>query len=291
MDESGHDHRQMPFEARGGIVLPVSRLWRFVQSWEELEENCFGLSLKEFNKEAKGSKLLDRDRFKWAGQGETLADADRKRLCRSFLEKGVQKSKPSRDEFFAYGQASLQMASGIFDLLRAHDAKLFASLIPRAVRKPKNFTNEEFLRKDHVFLFERFFYFLNASDAHGLVVMDQTEKTNDRMFVSCMSAYFRKTYTGRTRSGRIVPAPIFVDSEMSYPVQAADMCLYCINWGYRRGKWGEFGPGYNVREEIALNFGRRVADMQWKGDVKNGRGKKFTSEGIFLVKDPYESRG
>jgi hypothetical protein len=29
MDESGHDHKNMPLEVRGGVALHVSRLWDF----------------------------------------------------------------------------------------------------------------------------------------------------------------------------------------------------------------------------------------------------------------------
>ena len=33
-----------------------------------------------------------------------------------------------------------------------------------------------------------------------------------------------------------MPTPFFVSSDMSYAVQAADLCIYCIyciNWGFR----------------------------------------------------------
>ena len=28
-------------------------------------------------------------------------------------------------------------------------------------------------------------------------------------------------------------SPFFVASDMSYAVQAADVCMYCVNWGFR----------------------------------------------------------
>ena len=127
----------------------------------------------------------------------------------------------------------MEMAHGAFELLHAHDAKLFALLIPRGVKSPTGFTRKDYLRKDHVFLLERYFNFLEYERAHGLLVMDQTEKVKNRAFVSCLTAYFRKTATGRNRSTWIEPTPIFVDSDMSYAVHAVDLCLYCINWGFR----------------------------------------------------------
>ncbi|WP_419913302.1 DUF3800 domain-containing protein [Hoeflea sp.] len=289
LDESGHDHKQMPFEVRGGIALPVPKLWDFVQLWRRLEEHCFGALLADYGKEAKGSKLLDRDRLKWAAQAPVMPDDRRQKQARAFLEIGRVKGEPKSENFAAYGQASVEMARGAFDLLRAHDARLFASLIPRGVKPPKGFIREDYLRKDHVFLLERYFYFLERERAHGLLVMDQTEKAKDRAFVTCLTAYFRKTATGRNRSAWIVPTPIFVDSDMSYAVQAADLCLYCINWGFRLPSWGDYGPDYEIRQEIYDEFGPKVAGLQWHGDGYREQ-ETFRSHGIVLVRDPYEAR-
>ena len=83
-----------------------------------------------------------------------------------------------------------------------------------------------------VFLLERFFYFLEAKREHGVLVMDETDKHEDRRFVARMEEYFTKTATGRYRTAWIVPTPFFVSSDMAYAVQAADLCIYCINWGF-----------------------------------------------------------
>jgi len=101
------------------------------------------------------------------------------------------------------------------------------------VEKPANFAYAEYLRKDHVFLFQRFFYMLEAEKKFGLLIMDETEKCEDRRFVKRLETYFTKTQTGRYRTSWIVPSPLFVASDMAYPVQAADVCLYVINWGFR----------------------------------------------------------
>jgi hypothetical protein len=286
LDESGHDHKNMPFEVRGGVALPASKLWSFIQSWRRLEEDCFGVTLATYGKEAKGEKLLDRDRFRWAAQGERLEAGERRRLARAFLERGRDKVGQTRSTFTAYGQASLEMARGVFDLLAAHDAKLFASLIPRGVKPPLDFALEEYLRKDQVFLLERFYYFLENAKHHGLLVMDETEKTQDRRFVKRLEAYFEKTIIGRNRAAWIVPSPLFVASDMSYAVQAADICLYCINWGFRLPAWqGEHAS----RAEIAEEFAPKIQRLQWRGKgVRDGQA--FRSSGIVLVPDPYHAR-
>lgn len=289
LDESGHDHKQMPFEVRGGIALNVGKLWGFSQAWRRLEEDCFGTTLAVFGKEAKGEKLLDRDRFAWASQASRLSNGERRHHARGFLEAGRAKITPHRLNFTAYGQACVEMARGTFDLLRDYDAQLFASLIPRGVKRPKDFALEDYLRKDQVFLFERYFYFLEHRATHGLLVMDQTEKAADRHFVERMTAYFRNTQTGRNRTQWIIPSPIFVDSDMSYAVQAADICLYCINWGFRLPSWGEFGTDYELRGEIAQEFAQKLFQLQWQGDGSRD-GNVFRSFGIVLVPDPYAAR-
>ena len=215
MDESGHDHRHAPLEVRGGVAIHTAKLWGFVREWERLKRESFGILLNSYGKEGKGSKLLDRDRLKWAAKEAVLSGDERRKLCRSFLEKGREKRSPVSNEFLAYGQACLELARGVFELLIQHDAKLFAAAIPRGTKPPDGFLQTSYLRKDHVFLFERFFYFLEERHEHGLLVMNESDKTKDRRFVSRMHDYFIKTQVGRQRSYWIIPAPLFVSSEMS----------------------------------------------------------------------------
>ena len=175
------------------------------------------------------------------------------------------------------------MARGTFELLRGHQAVLFASAIPRAVRKPNNPHIEEFLRKDHVFVQERFFYFLEGKKEHGLLVMDEVEKTADRKFVRQLEAYFIRTATGRYRTAWIVPTPFFVSSDMAYPVQAADLCIYCLNWGFRLPSQG---MNATTRDEIANEFGRWLKQLQFVGEGER-EGNVFRCWGIVYVQNPY----
>lgn len=116
--------------------------------------------------------------------------------------------------------------------------------------------------------------------------MDETEKRDDRRFVARIEKYFTMTLTGRYRTAWIVPTPLFVSSDMTYAVQAADLCIYCINWGFRlpiRGMNAE------RREEIAAMFGAELASLQHRGQGYRD-GRAFTTYGIFYVPDPYEPR-
>lgn len=142
---------------------------------------------------------------------------------------------------------------------------------------------EEFLRKDHVFLLERFFYFLESQHDFGLLVMDEVDKSNDRKFVRQMDAYFTKTATGRYRTAWIVPTPFFVSSDLTYPIQAADLCIYCVNWGFRLPSQGMSAA---TRDEIAREFGPWLHQLQYRGDAYR-EGEIFKTWGITYVPNPY----
>jgi hypothetical protein len=283
LDESGHDHKTCPYEVRGGIALHAGKLWPFVQQLQQAELAAFGARLHEYRKEVKSAKLLDKDRFKWAGQSDWMPDQARGKHCRGFLTKGLEKRPPAREEFTAYGQACIEMARSVFQALRTFDARLFASAIPVTAQKPPTFEAEEYLRKDHVFLLERYFYFLEAQREHGLLVFDEVEKVADRRFVRQMERYFSKTQTGRYRTAWIVPVPMFVASDLSMPVQAADLAIYCINWGFRLPG---MGMDLAVREEIAKEFGPWLSQLQYRGQGYRD-GRIFDSYGVNFVPNPY----
>lgn len=286
LDESGHDHKNMPYEIHGGVALHASRIWPFVKALSHLEQAAFGDFLHRYKSEIKGWKLLDKDRLAWARQGALMDEASRRKRCLSFLNKGLEKKSPTRLEFTAYGQACLMMARGLFELLQEHEAKIFAAAIPRSAARPETFEAEEYLRKDIVFLLERYFYMLETGNETGLIVLDETDKTLDRRFVSRLERYFKLTHTGRHRSTRIVPSPFFVASDMAYPVQTADVCIYAINLGFRLPKSGMDAP---MRQDIHWEFGQQIGALQFKGDGYKD-GAVFTTYGIVYVPDPYEGK-
>lgn len=283
MDESGHDHKSTPLEVRGGIAIHASRIWAFVREFSDLECDAFGFSRANRGIEVKGSKLLERKRMENADKEPELGDNERRKGAERFVTRSQQHLAPTSREFTAYGQACRAMAHGIFALLEKHGAVLFASAIPRGARKPQSYAFDHFLRKDHVFLQERFYWFLEQKQEHGLFVMDQTEKQNDKRFIRRLHDYYTKTQEGRRRSYWIVPSPLFVDSELSPGVQAADLCIYCINWGFRRPEWGFHGP---ARDDIHRDFAGLCGKLQFSGTAVR-EGNEYRQWGIVYVPDPY----
>jgi hypothetical protein len=135
-------------------------------------------------------------------------------------------------------------------------------------------------------LLERYYYLLLAEKETGLLVLDATEKTDDRKLVRRIERYFEETTKGRHRANRVVPSPFFVASDMVYAVQAADVCIYCINCGYRMPQRGMDAA---AREEIASEFNEWIEELEFQG---TGRwaGKTFHVDGITFVPDLYASR-
>jgi hypothetical protein len=287
MDESGHDRNTTPYEVRGGVALHARQLWEFIQAMRRSEEEAFGALLHEYGSEVKGSKLLNRERFRWAGQGPPLGDREARHHALAFLNSAREGRTPKQVEFTAYGQACLKLADEVFRLLRDHGAVVFASAIPRTAKKPSWTTDGQLLRKDHVFLLERFFYLLEEKQEDGLLVLDETEKRHDRRFMTLVRRCFTKTGVGRRRTQWIVPVPLFVSSDLAYPIQAADVCIYCINWGFRLP---ERGMRAATRPEIEERFAESLYQLQFKGDCYRG-GHVFRTYGIVFVSDPYKSRG
>jgi len=287
MDESGHDHRNAPYEVRGGVALSDRQIWPFVRAMRNLMMDAYGGLLSEYGTELKGHKLLDKDRFRWAEQMPELDDNERRRYTLSFLNKGTQKfsRKPTKVEFTAYGQASIRMARGTMDALLRHGGKVFAVAISRGIQKPDTYKATEYLRKDIVFLLERYFYFLEEKREMGLLVLDETDCAADRRFVRRLERYFSVTQTGHTRSAWVVPSPFFVSSDMALPVQAADLCIYCVNHGFRLPRQGMDAP---VRDEIASEFGPRLLGLRFKGERYDPEtGQVHETYGINFVGNPY----
>ena len=116
--------------------------------------------------------------------------------------------------------------------------------------------------------------------------MGESDKTDDRRFVTCLERYFTKTQAGRYRAELVIPSPLFVASDMTYPIQAADLCIYCINWGFRLRGIGMNAPAHS---EIEQEFGPWLNRLQFTG-LGSRDGNMYKSFGIVFVPDPYSGR-
>jgi len=284
MDESGHDHRKMPYEVRGGIAVHASRVWPLILALRQLERFAFGGLLHEHGSELKGERLLKSKNFRFAEQESTLSHRERQVGARHFLAKTARSQSPTRREFTAYGQACLFFANGFFDVLLRHNAKTFASMVPRGGNRGAGENDLDLVRKDQQFLLERYFYFLEEHDETGLLVLDESDRTDDHRYLRRMERYFARSEKGRERAERIVPAPMFIASEMSHAIQAADIAIYCINHGFRIGERGIDAP---VRDEVAAIAAAPLRRLQFRALREREDGLRFESFSIFCVPELY----
>ena len=116
------------------------------------------------------------------------------------------------------------------------------------------------LRKDYAYLFERFFYFLDAQQEHerGLVIFDELERSQAHVLSGQMSTYFADTRTGQTRAQRIIPEPLFVHSDLTTGVQVADLVAYTVAWNVRVARMS-----MPKRQELD-DLGQAVLDLRYR---------------------------
>ena len=98
-----------------------------------------------------------------------------------------------------------------------------------------------------------------------------------------MERYFTQSMVGRQRTQWIVPVPLFVESDMAYGVQVADLCIYTLNWGWRLPPMIE-----KTRPEIEP-FGVVLDKLIWHGDGYRD-GRVYRTHGTVFVPDPYQAR-
>ena len=285
IDESGHDHGNAPYEVLAGVAIRERDLWNLIQAVRGAELEFFGVHLSEIGAEMKGKRLLKKKNFRFATQEPALAELERREATRSFLEKGRAeelggpRQARSRREFTAYGQAALAFVERVFALMGRYRVKIFAALVSTEAARS---ANNDMLRRDYSFLFERFFYYLEDSSPSemGLVVFDELEKAQCRVLLHQMEHYFLDTARGYQRSSRIVPEPFFVHSDLTTAVQLADLVAYCLNWGVRLNRMT--AP---VRDEI-VPLAEQAFGLRYVGERPDQISQRvWPIYGVFYVED------
>jgi hypothetical protein len=290
MDESGHDHKNMPYEIHGGVSIASTNISKFLINMQKSEMRIFGCRLSEFGTEIKGSKLLNREKFKWADYDFKFKNEEEIRKgVRRFLTAHLEKRNPLRKDMCAYGVACIKMAKTIFNLMAKYDMCIFAGVIDSELKKPANFNNPEFLRYDHVRLMEIFYLFLQERHETGIMVMDQCQEVFDNKFKRQLENYFTRTDRGKRQSELIMPEPLFIESHTNYLIQVADLCIYTINTGYRRAKQMVKA----ARPEIQQLFENKIHELQYtKKEITNIEKKQHTTirYSIRFHPDPYNNK-
>ncbi len=160
-------------------------------------------------------------------------------------------------ELTGYSRSVLRFIDSVLDIAAGFGVKIIASVVDTEAAK----SDRDVLRKDVVYLFERYFYLLRnqCPDRRGLVVFDELDKAQAKHLIERMAAYFLGTKTGRFRSSQIVPAPFFVHSELTAGIFLADLAAYVLGWAWRLKSMHQ--PG---RDELKP-FAKKLHEMQFHG--------------------------
>ena len=229
IDESGHDRRESPYEVLAGVAVQDRDLWNLIQALRNAEIQHFGRRYTADRGELKAKKILKAKTFRLAAQLPPIPADERSELARRCLEDGATAGKW---ELTALAQAKIAYVEEALEICARFRCRALASIISTDAPKP---TGADFLRKDYAYLFERYFYFLEDTDADtlGLVVFDELERVQSHILIEQMNRYFQETWKGRTRASQIIPEPFFVHSELTTGVQLADLVAYILSWGFR----------------------------------------------------------
>ncbi|HEX4797258.1 MAG TPA: DUF3800 domain-containing protein [Humisphaera sp.] len=256
IDESGHDHHEMPCEVLAGVVVAEDNLWNLVKAVRSAEKDFFGDYLRNLRyTEMKAKKLLKKKRFKSADRPVTIAPAERTGLAHGALINGATANER---QLVAYSRQVLGFVHEVLNIAARHSVQVIASVVDIKAPRPA----PGILRKDYVYLFERYFYLLEALPPRerGMVVFDEMEKSQSHVLIQQMANYFLGTQTGRYRSSRVVPEPFFVHSELTTGIFLADLAAYILGWGWRLGKMNQ-----PARAELKP-YANKLHDMQFHGE-------------------------
>lgn len=254
IDESGQDHRDSPYEVLAGFAIEDKQLWDFIKAAQDLELECFGRPYRSGEREIKAIKFLNRKTFRLANQLDPINIFERTELAKAALDDG---ENAGRIKLTALAQAKLAYVKEIFRLCQEYFCKVFASIVKDHTTIPED---KSMLRKDYIYLFERFYYFLEdkPDTPQGIVVFDELDKTKSHLLLSQMDKYFKNTVKGRIRCNLIIPEPFFVHSDLTTGIQVVDFMAYILSWNFRNAKLTK-----DAREELN-GFGEQLKRLKYK---------------------------
>jgi len=240
IDECGQDHSYTPYEVLAGVAIHDTALWSLIKEIKEREIFYFGDFYTQEKQELKAKKILKKKVFRLAEQLPQIEIDNIPDLAQSCFK---NKQNCSKTELTALAQAKLIFIEEILNICKKFKTNIFASIINYRNPDPRlpldDWVQNDYLRQDYAYLFERFFYFLedqnrkNSSDDMGIVIFDELEKSKSHILHYQMDAYFQKTSKGRERSKFIIPEPFFVHSDLTTGIFIADIVAYCLAFGFR----------------------------------------------------------
>jgi hypothetical protein len=253
IDESGQDRQESPYEVLAGVAIEDKKLWPMILRLRDAETRIFGRLYGAKSGELKAKRLLKKKTFNLAARTGIMEPDERRDRARRCLEDGGN-AEPL--DLAALAQAKIAFVNTLINICREFDVKVFASIVATNER----IYNEDFLRKDYSYLFERFYYFLEdlGGDHCGIIVFDELEKSRSHILLEQLSLYFKETQRGQQRATKIIPEPLFVHSDLTTGIQVADIAAYLLSWGFRTGELTK-----PARQEL-VPIVKRLASLRYR---------------------------
>jgi hypothetical protein len=168
IDESGHHESGTPCEVLAGVAVAEDALWNLVKAVRSAERDFFGDYLRNLlSQETKARKLLKTKHFRTASKPCELTGEESVVLANSLLKKGrtahadgLASAGETYRERVAYSRQVLAFVDEVLNIAAGFNVQVFASVMDPKCPRP----DPGRLRKDYVYLFERYFISLNDSN-------------------------------------------------------------------------------------------------------------------------------
>lgn len=258
VDESGIDLKKAPCLVLAGAGIREAKVWPLTCAFIELRNDLLRFPVHQ-PYEIKGSKLLKKRVFQHAGMRDPFPKADRDAAIGRLIEKNAAGEKTTGDELAALAQAKLEFVASALELAAKFGMTSFASVVPRDAPQQQN---TSILRKDFSYLLQRIHCHVcdqAGDDAHGVLIFDEQDRALSQRLLDQIHRYFSETERGQERAERMIPMPFFVRSDLTAPMQIADLMAYVVNWGLRKSSMPE-----PARAELKP-FADQVFNLQYEG--------------------------
>jgi Protein of unknown function (DUF3800) len=224
-------------------------------------------------REIKATNFLNKKTFRLANQLDPVNLFERTLWAKQALDNG---ETANRNQLTSLAQAKLSYVKLVFQLCQEYRCKIFASIV---ADPNKIIADASMLRKDYIYLFERFYYFLEDTpgEPRGIVVFDELDKSASHLLLTQMDKYFKNTVKGRARSSLVIPEPFFVHSDLTTGVQIVDFVAYLLSWNFRVKNLDK-----PKREELN-GFTEQVKPLRYRTTREIGDIKDHQAWGIAIV--------
>lgn len=271
---SGRDGGACPYGVLAGVAVEERDLWNLAQALADAQFRHFGRTLKPREAAGRPRNLLKHKSFRLAAQMRPIELDERRELARACLERG---EGADRRALTALAQAKLAYVGEALELCARFRCRFVASITPRTAAAPPPGT----LRKDFLYLFERFFYFLDdlKPSPVGVIVARDHDGSLGRLVAEQMDRYFKHTTRGRQRASLVVPEPLVSRGELTAGNEVAALVAYITAWGFRTRELTE-----PARREL-YGFKEQVRGLRYRAVREIGDNPNFVIWGFSVVND------